>query len=363
MQLTIVVKIGSLGVSHLEGGVSPEKVQRLSRDLESLKTQGHRLILVSSGAINAGKKYLAQPADKHMRLAWQQACAAVGMPLLMQEYQLALQKYKPAQVLVTHEDFKQRNRFLNIRNTLFTLMENGHLPIINENDTVSTQEISVGDNDQLAAMVAEAIDADRLILLTDADGLYDRHPQDPQARHFSRIDFQEDFRALDVSGKTGAGRGGMFTKLQAVRRLTPLGLDVTIASFHHEAPVTRALNGAGTLFVGDHRQRVKKRLAWIASVAKPDCALIVDEGASLALKRGQASLLPIGVKKIQGQFKRGDIVAVKYKQSIIAKGIVEYDAKEVLKIAGKKSSELTEILADVPSLVVIHKDNLFLLKA
>lgn len=359
-----MVKIGSLGVSSAQGGVDEAKVAALINDLVVLKQQGHELVLVSSGAINAGRPHVKKPDEKQLSLAWQQACAAMGMPLLMSAYQKALAGHQlhPAQVLVTHDDFKARPRFLNVRNTLLTLIASGALPVVNENDTVSTKEITVGDNDQLAAMVAEAIGADRLILLTDADGLYDRDPRDPEAKHFPIIDFREDFSGIKLTTKTSVGRGGMATKLQAVRRLTPVGLDVTIATFNHATPVSRSLAGGGTLFKGNPREKVKKRMSWIATVVRPSCAIVVDEGASNALKAGKASLLPIGIKKVLGSFKRGDVIAVKYQQKTVALGIVEYDSKEVLRVMGKKTAELKDLFDVVPSHVVIHRDNLFLPK-
>lgn len=360
----IVVKIGSLGVSSPQGGVDIAKVGALIQDLVTLRQQGHELVLVSSGAINAGRPHVKKPDEKQLSLAWQQACAAMGMPLLMSAYQAALGPFSihPAQVLVTHDDFKVRPRFLNVRNTLLTLLSSGALPVVNENDTVSTKEITVGDNDQLAAMVAEAIGADRLILLTEADGLFDRDPRDPDAKHFPVIDFREDFAGIKLSSKTAVGRGGMATKLQAVRRLTPVGLDVTIATFNHATPVSRSLEGGGTLFKGDPREKVKKRMSWIATVVRPACAIVVDEGAAKALKAGKASLLPIGIKKVSGTFRRGDVIAVKYQQKTVALGIVEYDAKDVLRVMGKKTVELKDIFEVVPSHVVIHRDNLFLPK-
>lgn len=363
MKQRIVVKIGSLGVSLPQGGIDEIRLSRLVEDLRHLREAGHEIVLVSSGAINAGRPTIARPSDKNLSLAWQQSCAAVGMPLLMQKYLQAFEAQPLAQVLVTHEDFKARERFLNVRNTLLTLLQAGVVPIINENDTVSTKEISVGDNDQLAAMVAEAIDAHRLILLTEADGLFDRDPREPGAVHFPVVDFREDFSGIKLSAKTSVGRGGMSTKLEAVRRLTPLGQDVTIASFDRPRAVSHALAGGGTLFKGDPRQKVKKRLAWIASVVRPGCAIVVDEGAAKVLAQGKSSLLPVGVKKVLGTFRRGDVVAVKFQQKTIALGIVEYEGRDVAKIAGKKSSDLVTVFDVVPSHVVIHKDNLFVLKA
>ena len=360
----IVVKIGSLGVSLPEGGVDAQRIQALAQDLAQLKNLGHEIVLVSSGAINAGRPFVKRPDEKELRLAWQQSCAAMGMPLLMGAYQASLTPHAThaAQVLVTHEDFKHRARFLNVRNTLLTLLSSAALPVVNENDTVSTKEITVGDNDQLAAMVAEAIGADRLILLTEADGLYDRDPREPGAQHFPVVDFREDFAQVKLSSKTAVGRGGMATKLMAVRRLTPVGQDVTIASFNFPSPVSRALSGGGTLFKGDPREKVKKRLSWIATVVKPGCSIVVDEGAMKALKGGKASLLPVGVKKLSGSFKRGDVVRVVHQQKTVALGIVEYDSREVEKVKGMKTAELASVFSVVPSNVVIHRDNLFIPK-
>jgi glutamate 5-kinase len=362
MKQRLVVKIGSLGVSLQNGGVDEKRLHNLVDDLLTLKNAGHEVVLVSSGAINVGRSLLAKPQDKHQSLPWQQSCAAIGMPLLMGHYLKAFNSQSIAQVLVTHEDFKARERFLNIRNTLLTLLNNNIIPIINENDTVSTKEISVGDNDQLAAMVAEAIEAHRLVLLTEADGLYDRDPREKDAIHFPVIDFREDFHGIKLSTKTNVGRGGMSTKLEAVRRLTPLGQDVTIATFDAPQPVSRALHGAGTLFKGDPREKVKKRLAWIASVVRPSCSIVVDEGAAKVLQAGKSSLLPVGVKKVMGSFRRGDVVAIKFQQKTVAMGIVEYDSRDVNRMVGKKSQELHTLFETVPSLVVIHKDNLFVPK-
>ncbi len=356
-----VVKVGSLGVSSPEGGPDEAKIGALVRDLLELKRAGHEVVLVSSGAINSGRRHVPRPDEKQWSLAWQQACAAVGMPLLLEAYHRALagSGHVLGQVLVTHEDFKARPRFLNIRNTLLTLLKNGALPVVNENDTVSTREITVGDNDQLAAMVAEAIGADLLVLLTEADGLYDRNPKDPDAVHFPVVDFREDFAGVKIAAGTSVGRGGMATKLQAVRRLTPLGQDVAIATFNAPSPVSRAISGGGTLFKGDPREKVHHRKAWIASVSKHGCAIVVDEGAAKAL-RTRGSLLPVGIRKVLGEFRRGDVVMVKCQRQNIAAGIVEYDSKDVLKILGKKTAELETILGNVPSHVVIHRNNLFI---
>src|SRR5690606_24382027 len=216
----IVVKFGSLAVTKNEGGVDLDKIQRLCLEIKNLYSLGYGPIIVSSGAINACGSLVARPSEKKMMIAYQQARAALGQPLLMKAYVETLSKLglHCAQVLVTHEDFKDRKRFLNIRNTVNHLLENNIVPIVNEHDTVSFEEITVGDNDQLAVMMTEATDAEKLILLTEADGLYDKNPKDPDAKRFEVVDFQDDFSGVKFAAKTSVGRGGMDTKLKAVRK-------------------------------------------------------------------------------------------------------------------------------------------------
>ena len=365
MKTRIVIKVGSLAVTNEKGGVSPEKIKRIVQELWELKNQGHFPILISSGAINTGKNLITKPDEKKMMISYQQASAAVGQPLLMKNYIDALEEYNwpCAQILVTHEDFKERKRFLNIRNTLNRLLDDGILPIVNENDTVSFAEITVGDNDQLAVMVAEASDAAKLILLSEADGLYDKNPKDPDAKRFSEVDFTDDFSGVKLATKTSVGRGGMDTKLKAIRKLTPLGVDVILGTFLEEKPVMRLiLNKCGTTFKGNPTKQTSRRKSWLSTVVKNESYVIVDEGAALALLNGKTSLLPVGIKKIGGQFKRGDVIQIKHKSKILAVGITEFDHKELEKIKGKKSSELQLFLDYVHSKVAIHKDNLLLKK-
>src|SRR5690606_33752449 len=184
-----------------------------------------------------------------------------------------------AQILVTHEDFKDRKRFLNIRNTINQLLEHHILPIVNENDTVSFKEITVGDNDQLAVMICEATDAEKLILLTEADGLYDKNPKEADAKRFDTVDFRDDFSGVKFAAKTSVGRGGMDTKLQAVRKLTPIGVDVIIGSFLINHPLTRQLEkNGGTLFKGNPEKQTSRRKSWLSTVVKNEAWVVVDEG-------------------------------------------------------------------------------------
>lgn len=365
MKHRIVVKVGSLAVSDEKGGVSQQKIKNLIADLHELKTHGHLPILISSGAINTGRNLVKKPDEKKMMISYQQSCAAVGQPLLMKAYIDALAEFSwpCAQILVTHEDFKERKRFLNIRNTINRLLENGILPIVNENDTVSFEEITVGDNDQLAVMMTEASDAEKLILLSEADGLYDKNPKEPDAKRFAEVDFRDDFSTVKIATKTSVGRGGMDTKLKAVRKLTPLGVDVILGTFLEPKAVSRLIqHQGGTTFKGNPIRQKSRRKSWLSTVVKNDCYVVVDEGASQALLDSHTSLLPVGIKKVQGKFKRGDVIQIRHKSKVLAVGLTEYDHKELDIIKGKKSSELNGLLEYIHSKVAIHKDNLLLKK-
>lgn len=355
----LVIKVGSLAVTMESGGVDQQKISNLVDDLKLLKDQGYLPVLVSSGAINTGRMWI----KKDDSISSQQAAAALGQPILMRAYIEAFNKVgqRCAQILVTHEDFKDRKRFLNIRNTVNCLIENNIVPIVNENDTVSFAEISVGDNDQLAAMMTEAVDADALILLTEADGLYNKNPKDPTAKRFNEIDFSDDFSEVQIATKTSVGRGGMDTKLMAIRKLTPLGVNVLLGTFDIGYPVSRLLEKkGGTLFLGKSTGVHSRRKAWLSTLVKNGCYLIVDEGAADALTKRNTSLLPIGIKKVVGKFRRGDIISIKYKNKTVAVGMAEYDAKNMLAIQGVQSAQVSTILKTAHSKVAVHKDNLLL---
>lgn len=363
--MRIVIKVGSLTVTDEAGGVSPSKIENIVAELLELKRKGFFPILVSSGAVNSGRALIKKPDEKKMMISYQQAAAAVGQPLLMKAYVDALSKHDAhcAQILVTHEDFKVRTRFLNIRNTINRLVSNNVIPIVNENDTVSYDEITVGDNDQLAVMMAEATDAEKLILLTEADGLFNKNPKEADAVRFDEVDFKDDFSGVKFAAKTAVGRGGMDTKLKAVRKLTPLGIDVIIGTFLSESPLLRLLERkGGTLFKGNPERQKSRRKSWLSTVVKNDAWIVVDDGCLKALSDQNTSLLPIGIKKIHGIFKRGDVIQVKNKNRIVAVGISEYDHRELDLIKGKKSSEISAVIENPPSKVAIHKDNLLVKK-
>lgn len=354
----IVVKIGSAGVTN-EHGIQTDKLSQLAREVRSLFDQKYEIIIVSSGAVQAGRAILNKPLKGDIDVL--QALSAVGQPLLMAAYQEVLSKESLTcgQVLLTHEDLGHRKRNLNLRNTLLRLIHSGVVAIVNENDSVSYAEITVGDNDQLAAMVAEAIDADLLILLTGPDGVYTCDPSLPEARKIERITHSDNLLEIGTKGKSSAGRGGMKTKLDAVRRITPLGIPVIISSYKNPFPIHSALVGHGSFFLPDEETSSGKRRRWLVSSAKAGAKIKIDQGAFEALAKG-ASLLPSGIKRCEGSFKRGDCVSVIYRNQVIAHGLSEYSLKEIEKIKGHNSTQIKLLLGSVPSKVAIHRNNLVL---
>jgi glutamate 5-kinase len=363
MQQKIVIKLGSLCVTDVDTGLNFKKVENIITEVKNLISLGHQVILVSSGAINSGKKYINRWSEQ-LQITRQQAASAIGQPMLMNAYSDAMKKYSlvPAQVLVTHDDFKHKERFINIRNTLYCLLNNGLVPIINENDTTSFEEITVGDNDQLAAMIALCLGADKLLILTEADGLYDRDPKDPLAKKISKVENSNQVNHVKFGAKTSVGRGGMAKKFQAMMKLFSLGVEVRVGSYLFQQPIKRLLSDkdAGTCFIPIKGARVNQHKLWMQVLSKNDSYIVIDEGAYNALL-GHKSLLPIGIKKIMGLFGRGDVLQIKYKNSMVGVGLVEYGAKDLEKIKGKKTEEIAQILITAPSKVAIHADNILML--
>ncbi len=360
----IVIKLGSLSITTPKGDIDQKKIESLMLEVSRLRKKNIEVILVSSGAINSGKKYIKAPTKKTSeRIEYFQACSSVGQPLLMHAYHKALenQNLSSAQVLLTHDDLKNKTRYFNIKNNLQTLLANGIIPILNENDSVSFEEITVGDNDQLASMVSVLMEADLLLLLTETDGVYDKDPKDETACQISQIPFEDNFKHIKTLSKSEAGRGGMRTKLEAVRKCTPLGIHVIISSFKPLLPISHAVtHEGGTYFFPKKLDKASKNNSKrIMATAKSGVSIKVDEGAYRSLLRN-GSLLPIGIKKIKGPFKRGDSVAIQFKNKTFAYGLCDYDSKDILKIMGKKSFEIEEILGFLISDVVIHRDNMIL---
>ena len=357
-----VVKIGSALLTNDGCGLRMEAIAGWVGQMAQLRRRGFRFIIVSSGAIAEGRARLGwdmRPVSLHE----QQAAAAVGQMGLIQAYESAFQGYgiHTAQILLTHDDIADRGRYLNARSALRTLRELDVVPIINENDSVATDEIRFGDNDSLAGLVANLAEADRLIILTDQPGLYDRDPrQYPDAR-LIKAGQAGDATLLDYAGPGGAlGRGGMLTKLEAAETAAKSGADTIICS-GLEADVLLKIAGGeqtGTL-LSVKRSPLAARKQWLAGHKRPDGTLVLDDGACRVLAEQGKSLLAVGVVAVRGEFNRGEIVScVARDGSEVARGLVNYNAGETRKIMGQPSNRIEQLLGYVDDAELIHRDNM-----
>ncbi|MFI4936289.1 MAG: glutamate 5-kinase [Caulobacterales bacterium] len=357
----IVVKVGSaLVVDEATGAADGVWLAAFAADLARLKARGQKLLIVSSGAVALGRRRLALKR-RALTLPEKQAAAAAGQSLLMRAWEEALEPVglTAAQVLMTPDDTEVRRRFLNARATLETLLELGVTPVVNENDTVATEEIRYGDNDRLAARVAQMIGADLLVLLSDVDGLYTADPRrDTGARHIPRVQaLTPDIEAM--GGGAHVGSGGMATKLAAVRIAAAAGCSTLIALGHRPAPLQAAEAGErSTLFEATATPAAAYK-AWIAGSLAPQGALIVDEGAAAALRAGK-SLLAAGVRGVEGRFGKGDAVVVRDGAGReVGRGLSRYDAADAEKIIGLRSDAIEPALGYTAG-PVIHADDLAL---
>jgi glutamate 5-kinase len=360
----IVVKIGSaLLIDAQSGEPRRDWLKTLCADVAALKRDGKEIILVSSGAIALGRRALGLKAGV-LRLEENQASAAVGQVRLAHAYAeiFSEESLVAAQVLLTLGDTEERSRYLNARATLKTLLSLGSVPVINENDTVATAEIRFGDNDRLAARVASMMEADCLILLSDVDGLYTSDPTvHPDASHIADVaSITREIEAMAGSSVSGLGRGGMVSKLIAAKIATAAGCETVIAKGSFEHPLRAIVLGARATHFRACTTPTQARKRWIAGVLKPQGVLIVDVGAAKALSEGK-SLLPAGLRQIDGRFERGDAVAVHDQQGHeIARGLCAYNASDAERIAGKKSREIEAILGYRGRDEIIHRDDLAL---
>lgn len=361
----VVVKIGSsLLIDRESGSLNRDWLHSLAGELAAMMRSGQQVMLVSSGAIALGRHYLEfKPGQR--RLDELQAAAAAGQVLLAHAYQEVMGDHgiKVAQVLLTPDDTENRRRYLNARSTVETLLGQGVLPVINENDTVATQEIRYGDNDRLAARVAEMTSADCLVLLSDVDGLYDEDPTiNPDASLISEVrEITPDIEALAGKARTAFGSGGMATKVAAARICMSAGCATLIANGHNESPLARVIGGAPHTWFLPSSNPLAARKQWIAGTLTPSGQLTIDAGAEQALRAG-GSLLPVGVTAIEGGFERGDaLIIVTDTGREIARGLAIYDSRETRLIMGKRSSEIEELLDYKGRDELIHRDNLVLL--
>jgi glutamate 5-kinase len=361
----IVVKVGSSLVTNEGRGVDAEAIGNWSRQLAALAQAGREVVMVSSGAIAEGMKRLGW-ATRPTQLHELQAAAAVGQMGLVQMYETQLRTHgmASAQVLLTHADLADRERYLNARSTLLTLLQLKVIPVINENDTVVNDEIKFGDNDTLGALVANLVDADALIILTDQRGLYSADPRrDPDARFIDRA-MAGDPELERMAGGVGSsiGRGGMITKILAAKRAAGSGASTVIAWGRERDVLIRLAAGES---IGTHLEARTPKLAarkqWMADHLQMRGSVSVDEGAVAKLRDEGKSLLPIGVVEVTGEFVRGDVIAVRSPAGVeVARGLANYSAAEARLIARKPSSQIEGLLGYANEPELIHRDNLVL---
>ncbi len=359
---TVVVKVGTNVLSTEDDRLDEGRIASLAEQLWMLCQSGRKVVLVSSGAIGAGMGLLGlkqRPKD----LPHLQAAAATGQAHLIHLYDKSLRPhgYHAAQLLLTANDFKNRARYLNVRNTLLTLSEFQTIPIVNENDTVSVDEIKLGDNDRLAAMVANLLQADLLVILSVVDGLLTGDPGLPDSRLIPLVERFDD-HLLDLVGatKSSRGSGGMKSKLEAVRTATDVGTQVIIAHGKRDRILDEIFAGTelGTLFLAE-QQAVPAWKRWIGYTLAPKGRLVLDDGARKAVEQQGRSLLPIGITSVEGEFAKGEVVSLVDRAGVeFARGLTNYDAQATRSIAGKRTEEISRVIGAVPYVEVIHRDNL-----
>jgi glutamate 5-kinase len=361
----IVVKVGSTLVTNEGRGLDEDAISRWGRQIAELRAMGKEVVMVSSGAVAEGMKRLGW-ARRPKAMHELQAAAAVGQMGLAQVYETRFRAHglATAQVLLTHDDLADRKRYLNARSTLLALLELGVVPIINENDTVVTDEIKFGDNDTLGALVTNLIDADALVILTDQSGLFTADPRrDPQARLLERV-VAGDPVLETMAGGAGSsiGKGGMITKVLAARRAASGGAHTVVASGRQPEVLVRLARGEsiGTQFIAQ-TPRLAARKKWLADHLQLRGSVRLDEGASRALVAGGRSLLPIGVTEVSGEFERGEAVAIRDPEGReIARGLINYSSSDARRIMRRPSAEIETILGFIEEPELIHRDNMVL---
>ncbi|MBU2567502.1 MAG: glutamate 5-kinase [Elusimicrobia bacterium] len=348
--------------------IDRESVSAIVKQIAGLKNSGNEVILVSSGAIACGAGFLDIRKTKIKNLMEKQACSAIGQPILMKVYSESFEKYNVpvAQLLLTRDDFEDRGRYINIRNTILTLLNKGVVPVINENDTVSTEEIRFGDNDMLAALVAIKSEADLLVILTDVEGLCSSDPRTGKNAECIRCVTDIDGIMEKVAIKRAEcdiSTGGMFSKVQAAKIATAAGIETIITDGRNPDNISEAVSGRqiGTRFVPSETV-MESRKKWLAYGAKAGGKICIDDGAVGAIVRNGKSLLASGITSVEGNFDMGDVVRITDASGRdVARGLTHFSSSEIEKIKGRKSSEIVEILGKCDFDEVVHRDNLVVL--
>jgi len=360
-----VVKLGSALLTNAGAGLDTQAIAGWVAEMAAVRNRGIELVLVTSGAVAVGMQRMSVTTRPHA-LFELQAMAAIGQMGLVQHYESAFQRHglHTAQVLLTHDDLANRRRYLNARSTFRSLLDLGVIPVVNENDTVATDEIRFGDNDTLAALVANLVEADLLIILTDQKGLFERDPRSDSTAALVAEGEAGDKKLLEMAGGSGTlGRGGMRSKLLAAEKAARSGATTVIASGREPDVLTRLLVGEpiGTLLRAA-QGRVAARKQWLAGQAQVRGRLVLDDGAVKVLRQAGRSLLPVGVKEVVGEFGRGEVVALIDPQgNEIGRGLVNYSAEEARRIHGQPSSRIETLIGYVDEPELVHRDNMVLL--
>lgn len=361
---TVIVKIGTNVLTTDNDRLDLDRIQCIADQIHRVQETGRRVVLVSSGAVGAGIGILGlnRRPDSLPEL---QATAAIGQPSLMRTWDDALSRtgHRTAQLLLTGNDFRNRQRYLNVRNTIRALFDFGVVPIVNENDTVSIKEIAVGDNDQLASMLATLLPDPLLVILSGIAGLYDGPPSDPASKVVSLVEKpDESLLKLVAAEQSTRGRGGMGSKLKAILAATGMGETVILAGGRSDTVLDdiRAGKSTGTLFLAKGVS-VPAWKRWIGFGAPPAGVLIIDEGATRAVREAGRSLLAVGITEVQGEFESGALVGLRTKDGTdIARGLANYSSDEIRRIQGRRSDQIALALGHIPFAEVIHRDNLAL---
>ncbi len=364
----IVIKVGTSTLTDDNHRLAPDKVEKLASEIVELRRRGKEVILVSSGAIGAGiGKLNLKQRPRDIKLL--QATAAVGQSILMSTYDRYFSAYGQtiAQLLLTHADFLSRQRYLNLRNTLLTLLKSGVIPIVNENDTTAVDEIKVGDNDNLSALVASNLEADLLIILTDTDGLFTRDPRRSKRAELIPVvrDITPEIERIADRGEKTSSVGGMKTKIEAAKLAMNAGIPVIIANGAEENILLRIVEGepVGTRFLPRKSDRMNDREHWIRFISPPRGRIKVDEGAKAALVAKGGSLLPSGIIEVEGTFMPGDIVSITDSRGIeFARGITNYSSVEIEKIKGLQTGDIERVLGHKEYDEVVYRGNLYLIE-
>jgi glutamate 5-kinase len=362
----VVIKIGSNSLVDAQARLDLAFLDRIAAQISAVAEQGFRPVVVTSGAVASGVGIL-KLASRPKELPDRQALAAIGQATLAHRWEVALAAYglPAAQLLLTYDDFTVRERYLNLTATLRSLFAYKAVPVINENDPVAVQELTVGDNDRLSALVASLLGAERLILLTDIDGVYDADPRtNKNAQRLREITTVTQAQIAAAGGASARGRGGMRSKLEAARLASGAGVTTTIALAREKNVIQRILAGEeiGTRILGKDGERVDSRRRWLAVARKVHGQLHLDDGAAKAVSKQNRSLLPAGIKQVSGTFARGDTVALLAPDGEeIARGLVELSSEELAQICGKRLEQAAQILGYAVPKTAVHRDNLMVL--